>query len=188
MYDNFNNSLARTESGGRYDVVNDEGYGGKYQFGQARLDDFNNANGTRYTVAELVQNPQLQEAVQQWHVSDIDSFVMQNGLDRYIGQNIGGTTLSKDSLRAMAHLGGKNGMRKFLQSGGQYDPADSNGTNLSDYARTHVGGQQEPQAPVAPTNALAATTTQPEPPQNKLQQFQWNANYLNPADFMTQRG
>jgi len=33
----------------------------------------------------------------------------------------------------VAHLGGKNGMRKFLQTGGKYNPEDSNGTSLSDY-------------------------------------------------------
>lgn len=180
----FNNSLARTESGGRYDVVNSEGYGGKYQFGQARLDDFNNANGTRYSVAELVQNPELQEAVQRWHVSDIDRYVKSNGLDQYIGQAINGQVLSQDSLRAMAHLGGKSGMRRFLQSGGAYNPSDSNGTSLLDYARTHAG---TPDAVDYSQNSLTPATGQPEPPRNALKQFQWQANYLNPADFMTPR-
>lgn len=181
-YDTFNNSLARTESGGRYDVVNSEGYGGKYQFGQARLDDFNSANGTNYTVAELVKNPSLQENVQNWHVADIDKFVSQNGLDRFIGQDVGGITLTKDSLRAMAHLGGKGGMMKYLQSGGSYNPSDSNGTSLSDYAGTHRGG-------TAPQNTLNAPTTQPQAPDNALAAIRppvFKANLLNAADFMTQ--
>lgn len=143
-YDDFNASLSHTESGGNYNVTNSEGFGGKYQFGQPRLDDFNRANGTQYKVADLTAGtPEaraLTEAVQDWHVGDIDQFSAANGLDQYIGRNIGGVTITRNGMRAMAHLGGKGGMQKYLTSGGQYNPADSNGTRLSDYARTHAGG------------------------------------------------
>ncbi|MGL6208772.1 MAG: hypothetical protein ACRC14_02945, partial [Paracoccaceae bacterium] len=44
-----------------------------------------------------------------------------------------------NAIRAMAHLGGIGGARKYIETGGAYDPADSNGTNLSDYAATHGG-------------------------------------------------
>lgn len=140
----FNASLARTESGGNYNITNSEGFGGKYQFGQPRLDDFNRAMGTNYRVADLTAgSPEaaaLTEAVQRWHIGDIDNFVTDNGLDRYLGQNIGGVTMTQNGLRAMAHLGGTGGMRRFLTSGGRYNPSDSNGTSLLDYARTHAGG------------------------------------------------
>lgn len=39
----------------------------------------------------------------------------------------------------MAHLGGKGGARRHIESGGAYDPADSNGTKLSDYAKRFGG-------------------------------------------------
>ncbi|WP_420013338.1 hypothetical protein [Tateyamaria sp.] len=143
-YAAFNASLARTESGGNYNITNSEGFAGKYQFGQPRLDDFNRAMGTNYRVADLTAgSPEaaaLTEAVQRWNIGDIDSFVTDNGLDRYLGQNIGGVTMTQDGLRAMAHLGGRGGMRRFLTSGGQHNPSDSNGTSLLDYARTHAGG------------------------------------------------
>lgn len=142
-YGGFNASLARTESGGNYNVVNSEGYGGKYQFGQGRLDDFNRANGTSYKVSDLVagtpEAEQLTERVQAWHLGDIDQYVKDKGLDSYLGQSVGGVTITQDGMRAMAHLGGKGGMEKFLRTGGQYNPSDSNGTHLSDYARTHAG-------------------------------------------------
>ena len=178
MYDAFNNALARSESGGNYSVVNDEGFGGKYQFGQPRLDDFNRANGTRYSVAELVANPQLQEIVQDWHVGDIDSFILQNGLEGAIGQNINGTVLTRDSLRAMAHLGGKEGMRRFVSTGGQYNPSDSNGTSLSDYARS-LGGTGQPE------NALAAPNQPPQRAENALapQRPQFQVAALDAANF-----
>lgn len=145
-YDTFNASLSNTESGGDYNVTNSEGFGGKYQFGQPRLDDFNRANGVAYKVSDLTAGTDeakaLTEAVQNWHVGDIDNYVTQNGLDKYIGQNVGGVTITQDGLRGMAHLGGKGGMGKFLQTGGQYNPADSNGTSLSDYAQTHGGASR----------------------------------------------
>ena len=33
----------------------------------------------------------------------------------------------------MAHLGGKSGMRRFVQSAGEYNPSDELGTSLQDY-------------------------------------------------------
>lgn len=143
-YSDFNAGLARTESGGNYNVTNSEGYAGKYQFGQDRLNDFNRANGTQYTTKDLTagtpEAARLTEAVQNWHVGDIDAYIKAKGLDRYIGQTVGGAPITLNGLRAMAHLGGKGGMEKFVTSGGKYNPADSNGTSLADYAKTHAGG------------------------------------------------
>ena len=39
----------------------------------------------------------------------------------------------RDGLRAVAHLGGKTGMRKFVQSNGEYNPEDELGTSLKEY-------------------------------------------------------
>lgn len=133
----FNASLARTESGGDLNVRNAEGYTGRYQFGQARLDDFNRENGTQYSTDDLRGNEPLTEAVQAWHVGDIDSFIDRNGLSQFEGQTVNGVPITRNGMRAMAHLGGNGGLQKFLTSGGQYNPADSNGTSLADYARTH---------------------------------------------------
>jgi hypothetical protein len=149
FYTRINASLARTESGGDYGVVNSEGFTGKYQFGQPRLDDFNRVNGTSYTTAQLRENPQLQEQVQNWHVKDITDHIRSNGLDQYIGQDVNGDGVpeSLGGMVAMAHLGGTAGMQRFLESGGRYNPADSNGTSLADYARTHAMDPAQPQAP-----------------------------------------
>ena len=130
----INESLARTESGGSYSVVNSEGYTGKYQWGQARLDDYNRANGTSFTLAQFRDDPALQERAQAWHVQDI---VSQTG--DLVGRAVNGVTMTPAAIVAMAHLGGIGGARKYVETNGAYDPADSNGTHLSDYARTHGG-------------------------------------------------
>ena len=40
---------------------------------------------------------------------------------------------NRDGLRPVAHLGGKSGMAKQVQSGGTYTPKDQIGTSLQDY-------------------------------------------------------
>ena len=39
----------------------------------------------------------------------------------------------RDGLCAVAHLGGKSGMKKFVQSIGDYNPADELWTSLRSY-------------------------------------------------------
>ena len=96
-----------------------------YQFGAARLADYKAASGDRFTQDEFKQDDVLQEKVMAWHLSDIDQAIAGLG-DKAQGYN-------KDGLRAVAHLGGKSGMAKYVKSGGTYDPSDELGTSLSDY-------------------------------------------------------
>ena len=146
----FRQSLGQFESGGDYDARNDEGYVGKYQFGPDRLTDFMSSTGKKFTMSQFQNNPALQEEVQGWHEDDILSFVAAQGLDQYIGKQVGGVVISPESMLSMAHLGGKAGMKKFIETGGEYNPADSNGTKLSDY------GQKVPSKPVSSQPAQVA--------------------------------
>ena len=142
----FREELGRSESGGRYDVVNREGYTGKYQFGPARLADYMNATGQKFSMDEFRRNPALQERVQRWHEGDILNYVADNELDQYIGQVVGGVKITPQSMLGMAHLGGKSGMRRFLETGGEYNPEDSNGTSLRDYGQRFSGQDRSAEA------------------------------------------
>jgi len=142
----FREDLARSESGGRYGVVNPEGYTGKYQFGPARLTDYMRATGTMFTMDQFRNSPELQERVQRWHEGDILDYVSANELDRFIGQVVGGVKITPQSMLGMAHLGGKAGMRQFLETGGEYNPEDSNGTSLRDYGQKFSGQDREAEA------------------------------------------
>lgn len=160
--DGFPSSLVQTESGGNWRALNRQGYGGRLQFGDARLADAAKAGlvpaGT--TGAAFSQMaPAQQQAVERWHFADIDSQTRARGLDRYIGQQVGGVTITQDGIRAMAHLGGIGGAARYLSSGGRYNPADSNGTTLRAYAARH-GGSATP----APQTA-AAPAPQAQPPE-----------------------
>jgi hypothetical protein len=130
----FRERLGQSESGGNYGARNSEGFSGKYQLGPDRLSDFMSSTGKKFSMSQFQTNPALQEEVQAWHEDDILTFVADQGLDKFIGQQVGGVVMSPESMLAMAHLGGKSGMKKFIETDGEYNPSDSNGTRLSDYA------------------------------------------------------
>lgn len=117
--------LADKESkgAGGYRAENSEGYVGLLQFGQDRLDDFNNANGTEFTLKQFKNSNSIQDRVNKWHIRDIDKVYV----------SLEDPKVSLNAFRAMAHLGGIGGAKKHLATNGAYDPADSNGTRLSDY-------------------------------------------------------
>ena len=105
------------------------------QFGDARLEDFRRASGRSFTKEEFRQNSDLQREVEEWHIGDIGRFVQRNGLEGYVGANIAGVPVTPAGMIWAAHIGGKGGMKKFLESGGRYNPADSNGTTIAEYMR-----------------------------------------------------
>lgn len=142
MAGNFDRAgLGRSESegSGGYSAKNSEGYVGKYQFGDTRLADYMKSTGVSFTKEEFRGNPVLQERVQAWHEQDILDYAVDNGLDRYFGGRIGGVPITPASLIGMGHIGGKSGMKQFVESGGEYNPSDSNGTSLSDYGMKFAG-------------------------------------------------
>lgn len=120
--------LKDSESSGKSDaqIKLDDGrkMTGSYQFSDARLKDFMKAEGMEFSTETFKRKPKLQEKVFEWHMKDIDSSI--DKLDK-------SGTMSRDGLRAVAHLGGKTGMKKFFKTKGKYNPADKFGTKLSDY-------------------------------------------------------
>ncbi|CAB4190524.1 hypothetical protein UFOVP1202_62 [uncultured Caudovirales phage] len=130
----YRNALGISESGGDYSAVNDLGYTGKYQWGNARLTDYNNAMGTKYTLKDLLKSPELQEKAQAWSEGDIMKYIKDNGLDAFYGKSILGITMNPAAMMGMAHIGGRSGMKQWILSGGAYNPEDKNSTSIADYA------------------------------------------------------
>jgi len=127
--DPFLEKLALAESSGdteaEINIKDGRSFVGKFQFGSARLADFKQASGERFTMKDFKADADLQDRVAAWHVSDIDEAI----------DSIGDTANSydRDGLRAVAHLGGKSGMQKYVKSKGMYNPQDQLGTSLQDY-------------------------------------------------------
>lgn len=67
----------------------------------------------------------MQNQVAVWHFNDINKAIdaLGDAAARY----------DRDGLRAAAHLSGKGGMKRFVKSGGKYNPSDELGTSLKDY-------------------------------------------------------
>ena len=132
----FLDKLILSESSGRSDaeitIADGRRYVGFLQFGAARLADYKSATGQKFTQDEFKADPALQDEVAQWHFQDIDKAIDALG-DAAKGYD-------RNGLRSVAHLGGKGGMKKFVQSGGQYNPADELGTSLQDYYDKHSSG------------------------------------------------
>lgn len=139
----FLEKLGMSENSGRWSGTNPLGYTGKWQFGDGRIADFNRATGRDIRRSQLDGSPEgiaLQVELAKWHISDIDRVIQEEGFLE-MGYSL-------DGLRAVAHLGGIGGMKKFVQSGGEYDPHDGytkadgtkvKGTHLSDYYRRFSG-------------------------------------------------
>lgn len=178
-YENLALRLARTESDGSggWTAHNNamgagglRGHFGRMQFGRARLAEASRALGREITPEEFMADPVLQRQVENWHFSDIDKYIKDNNLEQYVGTTINGQKVTLDGMRATAHLGGKGGLKKYLESGGTYNPNDG-ATSLAGYMRTHqdssggpsvpLGG--EPEGPLTANNALPAAPPGSEP-------------------------
>lgn len=127
--------LIQRESGGNYGARNKQGYVGRGQFGDARLEDARRAGVLPEDMDKegFRLNPQVQQDVEKWHFSDINNFIDNRGLGSFEGRSVRGIPVTREGLINVAHLGGKGGLEKFITSGGRYNPADANGTRLSDY-------------------------------------------------------
>ena len=118
-------SESRGDSNAEITIADGRRFVGALQFGDARLQDYKTATGSSFTQDEFKADNALQDKVAAWHIADIDKTI--DGL----GLNTDG--FDRDGLRAVAHLGGKHGMKKFVQSAGKYNPSDELGTSLQDY-------------------------------------------------------
>ena len=125
----FREQLEQSESSGQSDaeIELDDGrkYIGLMQMGEARLEDYKKATNTSFTQEEFKNNPQLQDKVGDWHLADIDKNIDAMGDES--------KSYNRDGLRAVAHIGGIGGMKKYVRSKGQYNPSDQLGTSLNDY-------------------------------------------------------
>ena len=147
--------LVNNESGGNWGAQNDAmgaggtpGHYGRLQFGVARLREAQQALGQSFTPEEFMANPQLQQAVEAWHQNDINQYIQEQGWDTSGSTRVLGVPMTPGAMFAVAHLGGKDGLRRFMETNGAYNPADRNGTRLSNYAEKGYRGDLQ-QSPVA---------------------------------------
>jgi len=128
--ENFISQLKKSESSGddrslRTNKDNRQ-FGGGLQFGMARLKEYMNETGAEFDLDSFIDDSRLQKEVGLWHIKNIDTNIGKI-------KNIPAKFSNQNGLRAVAHLGGVKGMKKFISSGGKYNPKDELGTSLLDY-------------------------------------------------------
>lgn len=163
-------TLRTTESGGRWDAKNNatgaggvKGHFGQLQFSVARLQEAKAAGimPANMTPEQFLEAPAVQEAVADWHFGDIDQYIAAQGLAKYLGTEVLGVPVTLSGMQAVAHLGGKGGLRKFLTSAGEYNPNDGK-TSLADYLRIHGSGGGYNPGQVDPKLLQAAMRADPQ--------------------------
>jgi hypothetical protein len=151
-YAEFLAALAQRESSGVANKINQYGYVGLYQMGEAALIDagYYRGDGTRnndwrggwtgkdgiYSLQDFLAKAQEQtRAITSYHTV-LWRQIERLGLDKYLGQTIHGVTVTASGLIAGAHLLGAGGLRSCLRGSGC---ADANGTSAFSYMAQFAG-------------------------------------------------
>ena len=132
-YLGFKEAIAFKESGGNYEVINQFGYLGKYQFGRGTLQLIG-----IYDTKDFLSNPPLQEAAFYANASR-NKWILRKDIKRYVGKSISGVKITESGILAAAHLAGPGSVKKFLRSGGAEVFSDAFGTSIKYYLKRFQG-------------------------------------------------
>lgn len=132
-YLGFKEAIAFKESGGDYEVINQFGYLGKYQFGRGTLQLIG-----IYDTKDFLNNPPLQEAAFYANASR-NKWILRKDIKRYVGKSISGVKITESGILAAAHLAGPGSVKKFLRSGGTEVFSDAFGTSIKYYLKRFQG-------------------------------------------------
>jgi len=153
-YQDFLYALGASESSNRYDFVS--GPAGYYQATEPALmavgyyrwdgtsaNDLNNGwtgkDGIN-SLSDFLNNPAVQDKwVGEWFTYLWNTEFNDLGIKQYIGQSIGGVTITESGLLAGAHLVGAPALADYLRSGGTSGQADPNGTTAATYIAKFAG-------------------------------------------------
>ena len=128
----FLDDIGFRESSNRYDVVNQYGYMGKYQFGIKTLESL----GIETTKKEFLSSPDLQEEAMITLLKS-NQHNLRRQIKKYDGKLVNGILVTESGLLAAAHLGGPGSVKKWLRSGEAFK--DGNGTKITSYIKTFNG-------------------------------------------------
>jgi hypothetical protein len=129
----FKEAVGFKESGGDYQVINDFGYLGKYQFGPSTL----RLIGI-HSPEQFMNDPSLQEAAFEVYAAR-NKWVLRRELKKYVGKEINGIKITESGVLAAAHLAGPGNVKKYLRSGGSRSFKDAFGTSIGFYLKRFSG-------------------------------------------------
>ena len=124
--DTFLYDMAERESSNRYDVVNQYGYMGAYQFGSSTLKNL----GYNISKKEFLNSPSLQDEAM-LKLLKANKHTLRSQIKKYDGKLVNGVLVTESGLLAAAHLVGAGTVRKWVRNGKKY--TDGNGVDLTSY-------------------------------------------------------
>jgi len=124
--DTFLYDMAKRESSNRYNVVNQFGYMGAYQFGSSTLKNL----GYKVSKREFLNNPALQEEAM-IKLLKANKHTLRRQIKKYDGKLVNGVLVTESGLLAAAHLVGAGSVRKWIRNGKEFK--DGNGVTLESY-------------------------------------------------------
>ena len=154
-YDEFLEALGNRESGkAGYSAVNQFGYLGKYQMGEALLTDlgFYTPDGTKtndwqndhwtgkdgvYNKQAFLDKPAAQESAVREEMSL--SWGRLKSVWHYVDHTVNGIKITISGLLAGAHLVGVSAEIKYLTSGSDQAPKDGNSVAVTSYMKQFAG-------------------------------------------------
>lgn len=134
--DKFISFLGFYESRNNWKIVNTLGYLGEWQFGYAARKQVGYGHITK---SKFKRNPWIwprehQEiALKRYLIQNQKTLIRLNIYYQYLHSTIKGIYITKSGLLAASHLGGAGNVIIFLNTKGENDFADANGTKISDY-------------------------------------------------------
>ena len=134
-YSSFLHEVGKRESSNRYEIVNQFGYMGKYQFGRKTLDGLGFEDITN---EEFLNSPRLQEQAMSALLRH-NKRVLKRQIKKYDGKTVHGVYVTESGLLAAAHLAGPGNVRKWLRSGKEFK--DGLGTSIVSYIVKFSGYQ-----------------------------------------------
>lgn len=151
----FLKALGQRESGMNASAHNPFGYVGLFQMGEAALIDagYYRRDGTGRNdwtgswtgkdgvtnLAQFKADPAAQvKAIEAYH-QRLWGYISARGLDKFIGQTIGGVEVTRSGLIGGAHLVGTGGLARFLNSNGSDLVKDGFGTTVASYVAQFGG-------------------------------------------------
>src|SRR5215208_4662832 len=160
-YQDFLYALGASESSNRYDFVS--GPAGYYRWDGTSANDLNNGwtgkDGIN-SLSDFLNNPAVQDKwVGEWFTYLWNTEFNDLGIKQYIGQSIGGVTITESGLLAGAHLVGAPALADYLRSGGTSAQADPNGTTAATYIAKFAGYDAGPvTGTLTPASRLVGTS------------------------------
>jgi hypothetical protein len=129
----FLNDMGLRESSNRYEVVNQYGYLGKYQFSRQTLNDIGFKHVSN---REFLASPQIQEEAM--HILlEQNKYTLRHQIKKYDSKIVKGVLVTESGILAAAHLAGAGNVKEWFKNGKEFK--DGNGTKLTTYLKTFSG-------------------------------------------------